>query len=240
MVTDLKTKNQLQPSLNKLSASGGRNIKYVLGRHRLSDFKGKDMIIKAAGVPLDSPYLKEAIKNKIPVEMDASLFAKLSEAKIIGVTGTRGKSTTTRIIYNVLKESGRRVFLGGNIKGLATLPLLKAVNPPASGGDIVVMELDSWQLQGFGDAKISPHISVFTNFMNDHMNYYKNNMKRYFKDKANIFKHQNKNDFLIMGKKAQKAVKIFFGKKIKSKIIIATLKNIPKNWKIKIPGEHNL
>ena len=71
---------------------------------------------------------------------------------------------------------------------MATLPLLKKVK----AGDIVVLELDSWQLQGFGDTRTSPHIAVFTTFMRDHMNYYKGNMQQYFNDKANIFKHQKK------------------------------------------------
>lgn len=239
-ITDLKTKKELEPSLKKLKKFSG--IKYVLGKHNLADFRRKDMIIKAAGVPLGSPYIKEARKNKIPVEMDASLFAKLltSNVNIIGVTGTRGKSTTTQLIYEILKRSGKKVFLGGNVKGLATLPLLKKINPLIGGGDVVVMELDSWQLQGFGEAKISPRVGVFTNFMRDHMNYYKNDMKQYFGDKANIFKYQKKSDFLITGEKLDKILKKFYKSKIKSKLIIARAADVPKNWKIKIMGQHNL
>ncbi|MEK9183489.1 MAG: UDP-N-acetylmuramoyl-L-alanine--D-glutamate ligase, partial [Patescibacteria group bacterium] len=246
-ITDLKTKKELQPALKKLKKF--KNIKYILGRHRLTDFRNKDMIIKAAGVPLDSPYIKEAKKNKIPVEMDASLFIKVIrlgssfstwkpsfQVKIIGITGTRGKSTTTQLIYEILKRSGKRVFLGGNVKGLATLPLLKKVRPD----DIVVMELDSWQLQGFGEAKISPRIAVFTNFMRDHMNYYKKNMGRYFNNKANIFKYQKEGDFLITGEKINKILKKFYKSKIKSKVIIAKKGDITKRWKVKLIGDHNL
>lgn len=271
-ITDLKTKKEMAPSLKKLSKF--KNIKYVLGEHRLSDFDDEDMIIKAAGVPLDSPYIKEALKNKIPVEMDASLFAKLSGAKIIGVTGTRGKSTVTQLIYEILKhsgsprslgEAGKRVFLGGNVKGLATLPLLKKMKD----GDIVVMELDSWQLQGFGDAQISPNIAVFTTFLRDHQNYYKNDMEKYFSDKANIFKFQKENDTLVVGenffhnikscaKNAGAEIAQDFkngatdtissantanknnANKIKSNLIVANKKNIPRGWKIKLAGEHNL
>lgn len=249
-ITDLKTEKELSSSLAKLKKY--KNIKYTLGRHRLSNFRSKALIIKAASVPLDSPYIKEAEKNKIPVEMDASLFAKLaadiSSVKIIGITGTRGKSTVTHLIYDVLKMSfsfvkttknkGKKVFLGGNVKDIATLPLLKKISNGI--GAIVVMELDSWQLQGFGKAKISPHIAVFTNFFPDHMNYYKGNMKRYFDDKANIFKYQNKDDFLIVGESGRKAIRKFFERKIKSRIVVARADDIPKNWKIKIPGKHNL
>ena len=156
IVIDLKIKKQLKTSLDRLKRF--KNIKYTLGKHKLQDFRRRDMILKSAGVPLDSPYIKEAKKNKIPIEMSASLFTKLSGAKIIGVTGTRGKTTVTYMIYQILKKAKKRVFLGGNIKGVSTLALLGKVKK----GDTVVMELDSWQLQGFGDSKISPHIAVFT------------------------------------------------------------------------------
>ena len=223
IVTDLKSKNELKVSLDKLKRF--KNIKYVLGKHRLEDFKNRDMILKSAGVPLDSVYIKEAKKNNIPVEMSAALVAKLSPAKIIGITGTRGKSTVTQMIYEILKASKKRVFLGGNVRGLATLPLLKK----AKKGDFIVMELDSWQLQGFGESKISPNIAVFTNLMHDHMNYYKNSMSKYFNDKANIYKYQKKGDYLVAGKQ--------IAKKIKNKKIVPKL--LSKSWKLKIVGEHN-
>ena len=197
IVTDLKSKEQLVTSIKALEKFP--NIKYVLGEHKLEDFRNRDMIIKSAGVPIDSIYIKEAEKNNIPVEMDVSLFAKLApDVVLVGITGTRGKSMTTALIYEILKANekflGKKVYLGGNVRGVATLPFLKV----AKAGDILVCELDSWQLQGFGDAKISPHISVFTSFMPDHMNYYKNDMKVYFNDKANIFKYQRKDDILII------------------------------------------
>jgi UDP-N-acetylmuramoylalanine--D-glutamate ligase len=81
VVTDLKTKDQLTTSLKQLSRF--KNITYVLGRHRLEDFNGRDMIIKAPGVPLDSIYILEAKKNNIPVEMDVSLFAKCAPEVMI-------------------------------------------------------------------------------------------------------------------------------------------------------------
>jgi len=227
-VTDLKKKSELAISLKKLKKY--RGITYVFGKHRLSDFRDKDMVLKAAGVPLDSPYIAEAKKNGIPVEMDASLFARLAYGvTIIGVTGTRGKSTTTNLIYQILKRADKRAHLAGNIQGIATLPLFAKVRPD----DYVVAELDSWQLQGFGDAKISPHISVFTNFMRDHQNYYKGSMQKYFSDKANIYTYQKKEDYIICGKEVASKIKS------KSKKIIAKWNNIPKNWKIKLLGKHN-
>jgi UDP-N-acetylmuramoylalanine--D-glutamate ligase len=240
IVTDLKTKEQLATSLKVLSKF--KNIKYTLGEHKLEDFsarggsasggRGPDMIIKAAGVPLDSIYLKEAKKNKIPIEMDVSLFIKSSpKIKVIGVTGTRGKSMTTALIYHILKDNikNRNIYLGGNMRGVATLPLLKKIKED----DILVCELDSWQLQGFEDSKISPNISVFTSFMPDHMNYYKGSMEKYFSDKANIFRYQKEGDVLIVSKEVKKIIK----EKIKSTVIIAD-KDEVKEHKFIVPGEH--
>ena len=244
LVTDLKSARELAPSIKKLKkyknhAKGRASIKYVLGEHRMEDFKNCDFVLKGQGVALDSPYIKYAKKNGIPIEMDESLFAKLApEVKIIGVTGTRGKTTTTVLIYEILKEAGIRVHLGGNIRGTAALPLLKDVRD----GDYVVFELSSWQLQGLGEAKISPHISVFTNFMPDHMNYYGSTelttskaMQKYFEDKSYIFKFQKKDDVLILGSSMRNVVK-----NIKSKKIFADIKHIPKSWHINLPGKHNL
>jgi UDP-N-acetylmuramoylalanine--D-glutamate ligase len=244
IVTDLKTAEQLKPTLKKLAKF--KNIKYVLGEHRLEDFKDRDFILKAAGIPLDSPYIIEARKNKIPIKMDASWLVELApEITVIGVTGTRGKSTTTHLIYHILKQTESnillnksKVYLGGNVKGLATLPYLKKIKK----GDIVVMELDSWQLQGFGEVGISPHISVFTNLLSDHLNYYLKGSKdeveaeqKYFIDKVQIYLNQKNDDYLICGEKIASRIG-----KIKSQKIITKKGDIPKNWKVKMPGEHNL
>lgn len=218
IVTDLKSAKDLDSSLKKLKKY--KNIKFTLGKHKLQDFKNRDLIIKAAGVPLDSPFIAEARKNGIPVMMSTALFAKLSGAKIIGVTGTRGKTTVTQLIYKILKQwqgsplTSGKVWLGGNILGVSTLALLPKVKP----ADWVVLELDSWQLQGFGELKLSPQIAVFTNFMPDHQNYYQGDMKAYLTDKENIFKYQKPEDHLVRGETVQK---------------------LSKNWRLKIPGEHN-
>lgn len=194
LVTDLKSTEDLEASVRELEDLP--NIKLVLGEHRLEDFESCDFVLKAAGVPLNSPYIERAREKNIPVYMDEALFVKLAPPVMtIGVTGTRGKTTTTMMIYEILKSSHERVFLAGNIRGMATLPLLETVKD----GDIVVMELSSWQLQGFGDAGLSPHISVFTNFMDDHLNYYQHDRTLYFSDKALIYKNQTEKDFLVCG-----------------------------------------
>jgi len=233
LVTDLKTEEELKTSLEQLKEFS--NIKFVLGEHRLEDFRDRDLVIRAAGIPLNSPYTEEAQKNNIPVKMSTALFVKLSNTKTIGITGTKGKSTTTHLIENILKESGKKFFLGGNVRGLATLPLLKEVEE----NDLVLMELDSWQLQGFGYDEISPNISVFTNLMNDHMNYYKGDTQQYFDDKANIFKYQKEGDILITSSKTKKIIDEKFNREIKSKIIITDAEDVPPDWNPIILGNHN-
>lgn len=252
VITDLKSEQELAPSIEKLKSYKLPATSYVLGEHRLEDFSGRDFILKAAGVPLDSPYIAEARKNGIPIEMDASLFVKLAPkgVKIIGVTGTRGKTTTTTLIYEIIKKfievrpqaakrgltsPAPRVFLAGNIKDTATLPLLKKVKE----GDYVVIELDSWQLQGFGEAKISPNVAVFTTFYPDHMNYYGGSMEKYFEDKANIFKYQKSGGYLIVGEGIPEAAALYLETKFPSRAVVARAEDVPEEWRLKLPGEHN-
>jgi len=235
VVTDLKTEAELKASLKKLSKF--KNIKFVLGHHNLSDFIKTDMVIKGAGVSLNSPFIEEALRNDVPVHMSTAIFAKFFinqfGGKIVGITGTRGKTTVTHLIYHMLKEAGRNAIIGGNIQGVSTLAMLEKISPQS----IAVLELDSWQLQGFEYEKISPQISIFTTFFPDHMNYYKDNMKKYFLDKAQIFLWQSKTDYLILGEQTAPKIKQF-RKRIKSKIIIARKKDC-QNLKTVLMGEHN-
>ncbi|MEK7133822.1 MAG: Mur ligase family protein, partial [Patescibacteria group bacterium] len=194
-VTDKKSETELAESIAQLKKYP--NITFHLGGHRTEDFTNADTIIKAAGVPLDSPEVAAARAAHVPVVMSTALFAKYAmeaEAKIVGVTGTRGKSTVSHMIFHSLKKAGRPAHLGGNVRGLSTLALL----PDIKSSDICVLELDSWQLQGFGDMKLSPHIAVFTNLMPDHQNYYRD-MDTYFLDKANVFRFQGESDSLFVG-----------------------------------------
>ncbi len=233
IVTDLKSTKELEPSVAQLEQFS--NITFVLGEHRLEDFRDRDFILKAAGVPLDSIYIAEAKKNNMPVRMSADLFAEISGIPIVGVTGTRGKSSVVHMAYEILKASGKKVLLGGNVRGVATLALLKEVTPE----HIAVLELDSWQLQGWGEAKMSPHLAVFTTLYQDHMNYYKDDLDAYLADKANIFLYQIEEDTLIIGKQCAPILIDKYGEKIQSKTLIADETKLPDTWVLSIPGMHN-
>lgn len=229
-VTDLKSREKLAHSLKQLKECG--DITYVLGEHRTDDFTHADMVIKAAGVPLNSPYIRAAEHAGVPVYMSTALMVKFARemgATIVGTTGTRGKSTVTHFIYHALKEARVRVHLGGNVRGLSTLALL----PEIQKGDVVVLELDSWQLQGFGTLGVSPQIAVFTNLMPDHLNYYAD-MDAYFADKAEIFMHQRKGDTLVAGASVEKRILA-----LEPPVRPAVPPMLPKQWKLKVLGEHN-
>jgi UDP-N-acetylmuramoylalanine--D-glutamate ligase len=230
-VTDLKTKEELKESIDKLKKY---NIKYTLGEHKDTDILNADLIIRNAGIPKNSKYLKLAKKNNIPIDMDESLFAKYCPCPIIGITGTRGKTTTAYLTYEILKDvfTKKNIYIAGNIQGVATLPLLDQVTK----NDIVILELSSWQLQGFEAKKISPRISVVTNIYEDHLNSYKN-MAEYIKDKITIFKYQKKDDIVILNKKNAQTKKM--AKLASSNITWYSDKDTPPDWQTKLQGKHN-
>lgn len=228
-VTDLRPENQLKSSLEKLKKFP---IRYVLGEHRKKDFINTDLVLRNAAVPKNSPFLHLARKHKIPIEMDEALFVKYAPVKIVGVTGTRGKSTTTTLIYQILKKAGFPVWLGGNISGVATLPLLEKVKK----GDLVVAELSSWQLQGLDWIKFSPHIGVIVSIYEDHLNRYPS-MEAYIADKKVIFKYQKKDDFLVLNRDMPVIAKL--AKRVKSQVIWFSKNDFPSDWKLNIRGEHN-
>lgn len=226
-ITDLKTKKQLESSLKLLK---NYPFKYVLGRHNLADFLTSDLIVKNPDVSWDSGYIKKAQKKGIPIEMEESLFIKMSPSKIIGITGTRGKSTVSKLVYEVLKNNQKSVFLGGNMKGSRTLELLSQT----SKKDWVVLELSSWQLSAFTK---SPQISLVTNIYPDHLNRY-GSMSKYIKDKKNIFRFQKASDYLLLNFENEMTKK--FAAEAKSKVIFFKKNDWPKDWPLKILGTHNI
>lgn len=231
VVTDKKSAEELATSIKRLE--GFSNIRYALGTHDEKDFTDTDMVIKAAGVPLESPEIKAARAAGVPVYMSTALFAKFAReqgATLVAVTGTRGKSTTSALIHHVLVAGGKKAHLGGNIRGLSTLAMISEVQT----GDIVVLELDSWQLQGFGDLQLGPDIAVFTNLMPDHLNYYGGDMEKYFWDKANIFTHQKMGNRLIVGEAILNKIR-----SANPPVAPVVPPPLPLQWDLKIVGEHN-
>lgn len=229
-VTDVKTAEELAPSVQQLE---GLPVTLKLGGHDEADFIHADMVLRNADVPRSSRFLETARRNGVPIEMDESLFCKHFNGKIVGITGTRGKTTTTTLIHRILSAHRSRVFLAGNIMGCATLPLLEQAGPD----DTVVLELSSWQLQGFHDAGLSPAASVFTNVYPDHLNRYEG-MDDYIEDKKAIFRYQRGDDFCLFNGDQQASVKL--AEEAPAGKAFFRMTDVPSDWKVRLPGRHNL
>ena len=188
-VTDLRSAEVLAPSMVSLT---GLPIEYVLGEHRNEDFLWAEVVIHVPGVRRDSPYLRVARENGARIEQEIGFFFQACLGRIIGVTGTRGKTTTTSLIYHILRANDMPTVIGGNVSGVETLSLL----PKISSDTNVVLELSSWQLEGLAPHKISPFVSVMTNVYPDHLDTYQG-MEEYAEAKAHIFRYQHETDLAI-------------------------------------------
>ncbi len=208
-VTEIKSKEEMSLSLAKLKDL--KNVEYVFGQHRPEDFIATDMVIKNPAVPWTNKYVKLALEKKIPVEMDSSLFFQLCKNKIIGVTGTKGKTTTASLISEILKTSGKNPLKVG-IGQTSVLDKLKELKKDT----IVVFELSSWRLSALGRVRLSPQVAVITNIYPDHLNYYKS-FDEYVKDKKNICLFQDKENSCVISNDNQ--ILHDFSVEIKSRLV---------------------
>ncbi|MFQ5862821.1 MAG: UDP-N-acetylmuramoyl-L-alanine--D-glutamate ligase [Candidatus Brocadiales bacterium] len=191
VITDLKTEEQLASSLATLD---GPPVELHLGGHREDDFKGVDMVMVNPAVPRDSRFLQIAKENNVPLDTEMNLFFRLCRAPILGVTGTKGKSTTTALIGEMLHHQGRRVWVGGNL-GLG-YSLLERIDEIATD-DLVVLELSSFQLEDLSKLRMSPHVSIITNIAPNHLDRH-GSYAEYIEAKRNIIRFQGPNDYCIM------------------------------------------
>lgn len=198
LITDLKKESELKSQLNELNRFcklKAKSYKLVLGRHRFSNFKSADIVVRNPGVQADSPYLLAARKAGARIASDISIFLSLAPtANTIGVTGTRGKSTTSAFLHQMLKTKEKHAELGGNILR-SPLNFLNKIHEETS----VVLELSSWQCESLEEIKKSPHIAVITNIMRDHLNTYKG-MKEYVAAKTLIYKYQSPEDAVVLNR----------------------------------------
>ena len=163
-----------------------------------------DLIVRSPGIKSSQLIAHNSPLITSKITSQTKLFFDLCPCPIIGVTGTKGKGTTSSLIYEMLKKQGRDVYLGGNI-GRPPLEFLDKLNPqPArnasgianAGGSIVVLELSSFQLQ---DLTKSPHIAVMLMTTSEHLDWHKDT-KEYVDAKRNILSHQSPHDFAIVNR----------------------------------------
>src|SRR5262245_4088442 len=187
-VTDLRGPDLLKSSLDALA---GLPIGYVLGEHHEADFRNADLVVRTPAVPRESRYLQIARAAGAAIEVEMTLFFRLCPGPILGITGTKGKTTTTLLTGAMLREQYPSTVVAGNLRvsALEALPRITAGTP-------VVLELSSWQLEGLGEAHLSPGYACVTNVSPDHLDRY-GTMEAYAEAKRQIFAHQDAHDVAV-------------------------------------------
>ncbi len=191
------------------------NMKGFFGKDNLNNLKNFDIIFRSPSAMPFIPEIEEEEKRGAIVTSEIEMLLKLTPSKVIGVTGSDGKTTTTSLIYHIMKQGGYKCFLGGNI-GTPLFTEIKNMKPE----DVVVLELSSFQLMNM---QVSPMVSVVTNVTPNHLNVHRS-YDEYIEAKKNIFMSQNEDGLVVLNydneitrefAKYVKGKKVFFSSKEK-------------------------
>jgi UDP-N-acetylmuramoylalanine--D-glutamate ligase len=226
-------------------------IRVICGAHPLSLLDGQvDLIVKNPGIPYKNPLITLALEKNIPIITEVELAFQISEAEFVGITGSNGKTTTTTLIYEMLKRGEKNPLIAGNIGTAVACDV--AVD--AKDENIIVTELSSFQLVGIRTFR--PKIAVLLNIFDAHLDYH-GTRKDYALAKANIFKHQTVNDYCVVNaddaeimelSKMSKGLKVPFsvtkklisGAYLDMETIYFQNERIIETGDIALPGKHNL
>ncbi|MCG7194090.1 UDP-N-acetylmuramoyl-L-alanine--D-glutamate ligase [Fructilactobacillus sanfranciscensis] len=246
-LTDAKPASEIA-DFDELVKAG---VKVVAGKSPLSLLDNVDLMVKNPGINYDVPLVKAAEDKKIPVIVEIELAGEIANAKLIGVTGSNGKTTTTTMIAEMLNAGNEKgkAYRAGNIGISAT-----KVAEKATSNDEIVMELSSFMLLGI--TTLHPHIAVITNIFENHLDYHKTR-ENYINAKMQITKNQTADDYLVMNFDREEWRKL--SKRSKAKVVPFSVKGnyedgayqrdgklyfrdeyIMKAKDIRIPGEQNV
>ena len=189
-------------------------MSFSFGKEYLKKLTGFDLIFRSPSCLPTVPELEKEAKRGAIITTEIEMVIELTPGLVIGVTGSDGKTTTTTLIYEILKEDGYNCYLGGNI-GIPLFDKIKDMQPE----DIIVLELSSFQLMNM---KISPKISVVTNITPNHLNIH-SDMEEYVEAKKNIFKYQDKDGLLILN--YDNEITRNFEKEAKGRVVFFSSKN---------------
>lgn len=230
-ITDLKTQEQLQSTIKTLDLSAIDKVTF--GHHAEEDIAWADSIIKNPAVPTNSPFIQKALALNKHVTTEAALYLKYTSAFTIGITGTRGKTTTTMMTYELLRKGLKhQVLVGGNIQDKGCLPLLLEEDEET----ISVLELSSWALEGCHWEQVSPNIAVLTNLYADHLNRYQS-IEEYAYDKAAIFQYQTAEDHAFLN--TQHEWFEYYLEKVTSNLHLFDALTLPEKLRLRVSGTHN-
>lgn len=186
-VFDKKEEEELNSALCEEYALQG--VKFSLGENYLDNLNGYDIIFRSPSMRPDHPAIERELNRGAILTSEIEMLIDLCPGKIIGVTGSDGKTTTTTLIYKILVEEGYNCYLGGNI-GTPLFAKIDEMRPE----DVIVLELSSFQLMTL---KKSPNISVITNISPNHLDIHKS-YEEYIEAKENIFKYQKTGDVVVL------------------------------------------
>lgn len=195
-VTDTASAEALAAPLAQLDAFAtqlGAAVAYTLGEHRADDFSSSDMVVVNPAVRPDSPWLALCRERGIAVETEMTLFFRHCPGPILGVTGTKGKTTTTLMLAAMIRAAFPDALAAGNLR-VSALDALDTLTPQTP----VVLELSSFQLERLGAAGLSPRYALITNLSPDHLNWH-GSMEAYANAKAQIFAHQGADGVVVLG-----------------------------------------
>ena len=186
-VSDRRSRQELEKEIGFLRE---REISYEVGAHREESFASADLIVVSPGVSLRLPQLQQAIRTGKEVISEIELASRFLQGKVIGVTGSNGKTTTTSLIGEILKTAGFQVQIGGNI-GVALTSLVDR----SSTETVNVVELSSFQLEAIPTFR--PDVALVLNVTSDHLDRY-DSFEAYAQAKLNIFKNQTNFDLAVL------------------------------------------
>ena len=215
IVTDLRSAEELRPSLAQLDPAWPITLR--LGQHDEADFRNSDLVVVSPAVPKNSPFLAVALDAGIPLTSEMNLFWERNRGRVLAITGSNGKSTTTALTHAILEcesvprplgsgpnregplPNGRvtavfphRCWLGGNI-GISLLPDVRRIQPE----DWVVLELSSFQLEDLAPLRPRPEIAVVTNFSANHLDRH-GTVDVYRSAKQNLLSWQTAEQFAVV------------------------------------------
>lgn len=183
----LSDSGELSPSYRKVLED--ENIEFQEGAHSEDKILDANIVVKSPGIPPTAPIVKKIVEKGIPMVSEIEFAARFTSAKMVCITGSNGKTTTTLLTYHILKKAGIDVGLAGNVG--KSLALQVAREPHA----IYVIELSSFQLENM--YKFKANIAVILNITPDHLDRYDNKMENYAAAKFRILQNQTKEDFFI-------------------------------------------
>ncbi|UFH64715.1 UDP-N-acetylmuramoyl-L-alanine--D-glutamate ligase [Clostridium cadaveris] len=242
---DRKDERDLGATSDNLKSIG---VKLCLGQRYLDGLTGFEVIFKTPGMRIDSPALVKAKEEGAKITSEMEEFLKYCPAKVYGVTGSDGKTTTTTIISKLLTAEGYKTWVGGNI-GAPLFANIEDIKPENK----VVLELSSFQLMTMD---VSPEVAIITNLSPNHLDMHKN-MNEYIESKKNIFKYQDKNSLLILNrenditysfiKEAKGNVELFSNTRVledgaflKNDMLFIKGTEVCSKNDIRIKGDHNV